>query len=286
MWNIFCVNKRKKSIQALMIERKVSLNSTESSNAPSGLCDPITLELFRDPVTAEDGRIYERESITKWLRQQPTSPFTRQPMDINNLQPNDAIRERVERHRRLSVSYKVAANEDGNVRLPSASRSHIAAAAPALVPGPTLAPATDGLGPELVDFVIAPQIGARNVNQLPPAYHANSLEVFADSCNDCLRIMGANCRNCLQTLSDSCTVCCTMVETCCSTGLKILRGCCHPIKCCCKMPIGCCLFCTAVMITFIILTVYYSVTFWSKFSFSSSPSSSSSWTFGMFVRYH
>ena len=32
---------------------------------------PITQELPVDPVTAEDGRVYERSAIEEWLGQQP-----------------------------------------------------------------------------------------------------------------------------------------------------------------------------------------------------------------------
>jgi TPR repeat protein len=37
---------------------------------------PITQELPLDPVTAEDGHVYERESIEQWLEQKQTSPVT------------------------------------------------------------------------------------------------------------------------------------------------------------------------------------------------------------------
>ena len=43
-----------------------------------GLICPITQEYFRDPVLAEDGRLYEREAITRWINEHRTSPFTRQ----------------------------------------------------------------------------------------------------------------------------------------------------------------------------------------------------------------
>lgn len=53
---------------------------------------PITLETFRDPVVAEDGQTYERSAITKWIIEGGTSPFTRQPLNVNALRPNYAIR--------------------------------------------------------------------------------------------------------------------------------------------------------------------------------------------------
>ena len=43
------------------------------------LC-PITQELPIDPVTAEDGRVYERSAIEEWLEQNEKSPHTNEPM--------------------------------------------------------------------------------------------------------------------------------------------------------------------------------------------------------------
>lgn len=47
---------------------------------PADLVCPITRELFRCPVTAEDGKVYERAAILEWLKRNPTSPLTRQAM--------------------------------------------------------------------------------------------------------------------------------------------------------------------------------------------------------------
>ena len=45
---------------------------------------PIAQELFIDPVTAEDGRVYEREKIARWFQEceddMTTSPVTNEPM--------------------------------------------------------------------------------------------------------------------------------------------------------------------------------------------------------------
>lgn len=43
------------------------------------LC-PITQELPVDPVTAEDGKIYEKSAIVEWLSRQSRSPHTNKPM--------------------------------------------------------------------------------------------------------------------------------------------------------------------------------------------------------------
>ena len=45
---------------------------------------PISQELFIDPVTAEDGRVYERDKISRWFEEcedeRTTSPVTNEPM--------------------------------------------------------------------------------------------------------------------------------------------------------------------------------------------------------------
>ena len=55
----------------------------QSEFVPEAFYDVINGELIDDPVLAEDGRTYSRESITKWIEQcrtqnNPiTSPWTR-----------------------------------------------------------------------------------------------------------------------------------------------------------------------------------------------------------------
>ena len=94
-----------------------------SDDDDDNLICPITQEYFRDPVLAEDGRLYEREAITRWINEHGTSPFTRQVLDVNHLQPDDEVRRRADRQRRrqrrrrrnLSVSYNRASDQ---VQLP------------------------------------------------------------------------------------------------------------------------------------------------------------------------
>ncbi|CAF1375821.1 unnamed protein product [Adineta steineri] len=62
------------------------------------------MELFRDPVIANDGRVYERAAITKWINEHGTSPFTRQPLQLSELQPDDYLRQSAARPRNLAVS--------------------------------------------------------------------------------------------------------------------------------------------------------------------------------------
>ena len=48
------------------------------------LC-PITFSLPVDPVTAEDGNVYERSAIEEWLKQQHKSPVTNLAMSTRLL---------------------------------------------------------------------------------------------------------------------------------------------------------------------------------------------------------
>lgn len=59
------------------------------------LC-PITHELPFDPVTAMDGRVYEREAIEKWLHVKKMSPVTTEPMK-GNLVPAFQARNAIEK---------------------------------------------------------------------------------------------------------------------------------------------------------------------------------------------
>ncbi len=71
-------------------------------NVPHYLKCPISHELMRDPVTARDGRTYERESIVEWLSNHSTSPFTRQKIRIEDLFTNlnirDAVQDYIDEH--------------------------------------------------------------------------------------------------------------------------------------------------------------------------------------------
>ncbi|CAM4820015.1 unnamed protein product [Rotaria magnacalcarata] len=61
---------------------------------------PITFSLFRDPVIAEDGHTYERESIIKWIKHDSTSPLTREQISIAGLRPNHTVRNLVSEFRK------------------------------------------------------------------------------------------------------------------------------------------------------------------------------------------
>lgn len=83
---------------------------------------PITLELFRDPVIAGDGHTYERKAIIKWLNMYGTSPLTRQPLNVTELQPDEHLK-LLSAQRRLSTTSDLS--QDSTVTVPLMSENNI-----------------------------------------------------------------------------------------------------------------------------------------------------------------
>ncbi|KFY33992.1 hypothetical protein V494_07173 [Pseudogymnoascus sp. VKM F-4513 (FW-928)] len=63
---------------------------------PDWAVDDITFSLMVDPVITKTGKSYERASILEHLRRSPTDPLTREPLRIDELRPNLALREACE----------------------------------------------------------------------------------------------------------------------------------------------------------------------------------------------
>ncbi|CAF4591867.1 unnamed protein product [Didymodactylos carnosus] len=68
---------------------------------------PITFDLFRDPVVAEDGHTYEREAIINWIREKGTSPITREPLTTESLRPNYTVKKVVDEFKATKRSKNV-----------------------------------------------------------------------------------------------------------------------------------------------------------------------------------
>lgn len=64
----------------LDVERSNKRNRTKIDESFDDLICPINREFPLDPVTAEDGRVYERAAIETWLRKRATSPVTNNHM--------------------------------------------------------------------------------------------------------------------------------------------------------------------------------------------------------------
>lgn len=76
---------------------------------------PITQEIMRNPVIAEDGHTYEKDAIENWLEKSPTSPMTRQQISSEKLIPNLALKQLIDQwkdeQRRSKGKAKVANDE-------------------------------------------------------------------------------------------------------------------------------------------------------------------------------
>jgi hypothetical protein len=80
-------------------------SSVKSDVENDNLICPITLRVFQDPVVAADGRTYERAAIVRWITEYGTSPFTRQPLNINELQADDYLRKLAATRLSSTMSY-------------------------------------------------------------------------------------------------------------------------------------------------------------------------------------
>ena len=94
-------------------------NTNKEEIPADELICPITLELFRDPVRAKDGHVYERQAITRWILQHGTSPMTREPLQIKDLQPDEQLKSLARARRGSTVSYS---SHNEQVTLPPVQR--------------------------------------------------------------------------------------------------------------------------------------------------------------------
>lgn len=67
---------------------------------------PITGMIMKDPVTADDGILYERDAIEDWFKENNTSPKTRQK-NSKNVTSVLAIKNYIEEYVRAELSDKV-----------------------------------------------------------------------------------------------------------------------------------------------------------------------------------
>ncbi|KAG5514846.1 hypothetical protein RHGRI_036033 [Rhododendron griersonianum] len=70
---------------------------TSEKLVPDYLCCKITLDIFRDPVITPSGLSYERAVILEHMEKVGEfDPITREPLHLNQLIPNLAIKEAVQ----------------------------------------------------------------------------------------------------------------------------------------------------------------------------------------------
>lgn len=78
--------------ESLFFKENVPEVKPSEQEIDNRLTCPLTLEPFKDPVTAPDGRNYERSAIVEWLEMHGTSPMTRQPMKKDQLISNFSLK--------------------------------------------------------------------------------------------------------------------------------------------------------------------------------------------------
>jgi hypothetical protein len=84
-----------------------------SAKCPNEFICPINLTMMEDPVICEDGYTYERSAISN-IRN-GLSPMTRQIININNLIPNRALKDSIERfkaeYKTINVDTSIVSND-------------------------------------------------------------------------------------------------------------------------------------------------------------------------------
>ncbi len=86
-----------------------SIQNEDISSEKNLIC-PITHKIFQDPVLASDGHVYEREAIVKWIETNGTSPITLQPLHIDDLLPEENIKQLCQRQE-IPVTYSTRNEE-------------------------------------------------------------------------------------------------------------------------------------------------------------------------------
>lgn len=74
---------------------KEKIKQLENILSESYIC-PISKSIFEDPVLADDGQTYERNSINEWIKDNNKSPLTNEPFKSNELKTNYLIKSQIQ----------------------------------------------------------------------------------------------------------------------------------------------------------------------------------------------
>lgn len=92
---------KKRFIAAKEVRDKAELDLGE---IPSEFEDPIMGELMQDPVLLPSKHIVDRSTIVQHLLSDPKDPFTRQPMTIEDVVPQDDLRDQITRWKEEKIA--------------------------------------------------------------------------------------------------------------------------------------------------------------------------------------
>lgn len=71
--------------------------SADDEEVPDDFLDPLVHTVMQDPVKLPDSRIVvDRFTIQRHLMTSANDPFTRSPLSLDDVQPDDALRARIE----------------------------------------------------------------------------------------------------------------------------------------------------------------------------------------------
>lgn len=73
----------------------LSTQEMDLGEIPDEFLDPITSELMQDPVTLPSSQVVDRQTIIRHLLNDPTDPFTRNPLSEDMLEPNLELKEKI-----------------------------------------------------------------------------------------------------------------------------------------------------------------------------------------------
>lgn len=91
-------NKILRAKKCISVKREYLLKDPDAGIPDEYLC-PITRELMKDPVIAEDGYTYEREAIVAWTSKgKDCSPMTNATLNTKQLTPNRSLKMLIQRH--------------------------------------------------------------------------------------------------------------------------------------------------------------------------------------------
>lgn len=60
------------------------------------MIDNISFAIMHDPVTTKNGQSYDKSTMLEHLRRSETDPLTREPLRIQDLRPNLALKQACE----------------------------------------------------------------------------------------------------------------------------------------------------------------------------------------------
>ncbi|OQV24293.1 putative WD repeat, SAM and U-box domain-containing protein 1 [Hypsibius exemplaris] len=88
-WKILTDGEEDSAVQSITVGRDSTMMNAgravpfqflDDTNAPEEFLCPITQEIMREPVVAEDGKSYEKAAISLWFQKHDTSPHTNLPV--------------------------------------------------------------------------------------------------------------------------------------------------------------------------------------------------------------